>query len=136
MSNTVQQPEAPPAPLTEREERLVELAANGNTATETAAVLGVCATTVYRALRKPAVRRAVAERRAEKWRPAAVEMRGGVTSSVRRLVHLVEHAEHESTQVRAAVAVIELALKFDQLVDEMPLRAELEALLQEKDQHP
>lgn len=129
--NDVPTTEQPTEPLDGRDSEIVDLFAAGQSVADVASTLGLSASTVYRHLRRPAVRAALAATRAERWRPVADELRSGVSIAVRRLQYLTEHARQESTAVRAAVALVELALKLDELCEVKTRVAALEAILPE-----
>src|SRR5262245_894045 len=100
--------------INDRDREIVTLIASGRSVADVASTLNVACATIYRRLARPAVKASLAAARAEAWRPVSDELRGGVVTAVRRLVHLAEHAQHESTQVRASIAICELAMRLDE----------------------
>ena len=114
-----------------------ELAAHlaaGRSKEEAAAACGVSLSTVNRRLLRPAFRAALSAARAAQLQEVADALRNEMLRAVRRLAHLCEHAQHESTAVRASVALVELAAKLHDLADTGPRLAAMEALLDEREQ--
>jgi AcrR family transcriptional regulator len=99
-----------------RRERAAELLANGNNITQTAAALGVSPATVYRYYRDPEFRAAVVSARGNEFAPAAKRLRDEVPASIAKLVQLRDSEESAPTiQLKASIAIIELACKLTEL---------------------
>lgn len=117
------------AGLDDRDERLAALIADGRSVADTASALAVSCATVYRRMRRPAVRAAIADLRAASWNPIALELRAGVLVAVQQLRHLAESAQSEGVRATAATRLVELALKLEDLTDTKLRLAALEAHL-------
>lgn len=116
--------------LDARDEALVALVVAGRTVSQAAGELGIAPSTAYRRLRSPAVRLALGEARAAQWQPSADRLRAEVSRSIDRIVTLRDDPNaHPSTQLRASVALIELATKLHELVDTHPRLAAIESQL-------
>lgn len=116
--------------LSAKDELLVSLLTAGTTPTAAATQVGCGVSTVYRRLREPGFKAALHAARAGLWQPDAERLRGEVSRSIDRLVLLRDsERSHPSTQLRAAVAIIDLATKLHDLVDTGPRIAALEAAL-------
>ncbi|AMV28816.1 hypothetical protein VT84_30765 [Gemmata sp. SH-PL17] len=108
-------------------ERLIEALAAGKTATEAAAEVGVSVSTVYRYMRDATFRASVSARRGDMWAPDAELLRSEVRNSIRRLIALRDSPlTHDSTQLRASIAIIELATQIKKITDDEPRLAAIE----------
>jgi hypothetical protein len=99
-----------------------------------AAELGISEATARRRLRDPRFRERVQEIRRRAVDDAIGQMVAAMTAAVTKLRNLIENGERESTQLRAALGLIDLTLKAAVLSD---LQERLERLeqLQRRNSH-
>jgi AcrR family transcriptional regulator len=117
-----------PATRADIDDAIVELMVAGMTTAEVAAAIGRSASTVYRRLRSPAVRARITEGRAEVLRPHLRALQSATGRAIDYLVQVLDLPNHHaSTKVRAAVAIVELAMKLTHFVELAPRVAALEA---------
>jgi len=118
------------AGLDEVDIALIAALAAGASTTEAATAASVSATTAYRRMQSAAFRAALAEAKAGRWKPDAERLREEVSLSIARLVELRDSSTtHASTKLRAAVAIVELAIRLHELVNLLPRLAAIEAQL-------
>lgn len=124
MSDMVQQ---------ERQQLVISALVAGRTQTEAAAAAGVSEKTVYRYLRDPKFRVQLAAARSAQWAPVARRLRAGVERALQVIEDLMNsETSHESTKLRAAVAYLELAVKFDDVTNTAPRLAAMEDAIAER----
>jgi hypothetical protein len=106
----------------------------GTSLRQAAAELGVSEATARRRLRDPRFRERVQEIRRRAVDDAIGQMVAAMTAAVTKLRNLIENGERESTQLRAALGLIDLTLKAAVLSD---LQARVEQLeqLQRRNSH-
>ena len=112
---------------------IIEALSAGASTTDAATAAGVSAATAYRRMARANFRVALAEARAGLWKPDAEKLRAEVSKSIDRLVAIRDdESAHKSTLIRAAVAIIELALKLHETVEVESRLAAIEAALAER----
>jgi hypothetical protein len=106
----------------------------GTSLRRAAAELGVSEVTAQRRLRDPRFREKVQEIRRRAVDDAVGQMVAAMTAAVTKLRNLIENGERETTQLRAALGLIDLTLKAAVLSD---LQERLEQLeqLQRRNSH-
>src|SRR5688500_9198116 len=97
----------------------------GDTPTEAAVATGRSYSTVLRRLRDPMFRAKLADARAGELRGYAAAVMKEVPANIARLVQLRDNAKHESTQLRAAVALLEFAFRLHTECEILPRLAAL-----------
>lgn len=105
-----------------RHEAVIAALVAGRTSTEAASEAGVSVNTVYRYLRDPKFRLALSAAQAQQWAPAATRLRASVDRAIEKLEALMDDDHvHASTQLRAAVSILEMALKFKDVTQDAPV---------------
>jgi hypothetical protein len=118
--------------LTDTDHGLLAGLLAGKSLTESAAEIGVAASTAYRRHRRPAFRVALAEGRAGKFAPSAEALRREVGPAIDRLARIRDDpAANPSIVLRACENILNLALKYHEAVDVLPRLAAIEARMDE-----
>jgi hypothetical protein len=95
-----------------RDDRLVEMLATGYSVAEAAAAVGCAVSTIYRKLSIPGFAAKLAAARAERWRPRESRLLTEFDKSVDAMIAIRDdETVHNSTRLRAAQAIAELALR-------------------------
>jgi hypothetical protein len=107
----------------------------GQSLRRAAAELGVSEVTAQRRLRDPRFRERVQEIRRRAVDEAVGQMVAAMTAAVTKLRNLIENGERETTQLRAALGLIDLTLKAAALADLQERVEQLEQLRQGRNSH-
>jgi len=111
---------------------LVALIVAGNTPTAAATTLGLAASTIYRRMRGPAFRLALAEARAGLWNPQCEALHEAANGSIATMIEIRDSEEHPAAvRLKASVAIIELAVRLHSIINVETRLVVLEAALVE-----
>lgn len=123
-----------PAALTDGDRLLIACLLAHPTIAAAAKAANVSDRTIYRRLRSATFKAALTDARGGKLREDGQPARDQMRASIDRLVQLRDGAKHESTRLRAAQALLDLALKLNDVVEVAPKIAALEAALGDREQ--
>jgi AcrR family transcriptional regulator len=107
----------------------------GTSLRQAAEELGVSEATARRRFKDPRFRERVQEIRRRAVDDAIGQMVAAMTAAVTKLRNLIENGERESTQLRAALGLIDLTLKAAALADLQERVEQLEQLRQGRNSH-
>jgi hypothetical protein len=116
--------------LGERDAVIVSRTVAGKTVADIASELGISTDTVYRRMRLPHVKAALADARAAEVRPLVDAAVGNIRSSVERLAAVRDDdTARPGDRIRACVALLDWALDLWQIAEVLPRLAAVEAAL-------
>lgn len=118
--------------LSAKEERIADLYASGFAPAQIAADVSNSVTSIYRILRRPAVKARIAEARAAALRPIVQLVQDELVRNVQKLVAIRDaHEEQTRNKIAAVQELNDLFLKLDERVNINPQLADLNARLAE-----